>query len=820
MTTYSFEEAFQASIKYFNGDNLAADVFLNKYALRNEDGELLEKTPDDMHKRIAKEFARIEAKKFKEPMSEAFIYDLIKEFKYIVPQGSPMYGIGNTFREISLSNCFVVDSPKDNYSSIIDTDKQIANISKRRGGVGVNLDNLRPTGSKVNNAARTSTGITSWMERYSNTIREVGQNGRRGALMETISIRHPDSVNLDEGSVDFCSVKQDKTKVTGANVSIKIDDEFMNKVVAKEKYTQRWPINAEKPVITKQIDAEKAWNKIIDCAHNSAEPGILFWDNVLKYGVADIYEKYRSEAVNPCAELTLCSLDSCRLLLLNTFSFVENPFTKDAYFDVKTFYQYSQYAQRLMDDLVDLEAECIERILVKIRKQYNDGDIELRDEIKMWEKILDLNCNGRRTGTGVTAIGDCLAALNIKYGSEESISIVGEIYKCLKLGCYRSSIDMAKELGTFDVWNPELEKGNPFIEQIKDDRIHLWDSCMVDGRFIYDEMMKVGRRNVALLTTAPTGSVSILTQTTGGIEPLFMTGYKRRKKINPNDDNVKVDFVDQNGDSWQEFMVYHEKVRLWMQITGETDITKSPWYGACANDINWVNRVKFQGAAQKHVCHGISSTINLPNDVTKEKVSEIYIQAWKSKLKGITVYRDGCRTGVLVSDKKTEISSQDAVKRPKELDCDIYHYNGMGVVVGLLEGLPYEVFLINDFKPTKQQKSGKISRIKQKHYRLTSEDEVLLDNAEEHCSKEQEAMARLTSLSLRHNVELDYVITQISKVKGDMFDSCRAIAKALKRYLKDGSKIKSESCQSCGGKNIVHLEGCLTCADCGISKCG
>jgi len=1147
MSVYTFEEAFEASKVYFKDDALAADVFLNKYALRDEDGNILEKNPDDMHKRIAKEFARVESKKFKEPMTEEFIYDLIKGFKYIVPQGSPMYGIGNTFREISLSNCFVVDSPKDNYSSIVDTDKQIANISKRRGGVGVNLDNLRPTGSKVNNAARTSTGIVSWMERYSNTIREVGQNGRRGALMETISIKHPDSVNLDEGSVDFCSVKRDKTKVTGANVSIKIDDDFMNKVVTKEKYTQQWPVNTEKPVLTKEIDAEKAWNKIIDNAHNSAEPGILFWDNVLKYGVADIYEKYRSEAVNPCqpswasiltqkglstigeikvgdkiwsesgwttvvkkwstgkkrvfayrttfgtfygtenhrvvsdgekieaidaesidllrgpdlpiqsfkilgdsqcimdglvfgdgsvhkasnnlvylcvgeddndyfndtqlkdliikkrdglakyawevktnihhselpktfdrkipsryivgtqqevigflrglysangsicggrvtlkassfdvikqvqlmlssigissyyttnkpsvvefengeyeckqsydlnitrdinkfsyhigfiqkyknikveeslnsrkrqkyektpkdivsvdeisyeevfditvdneshtywtgglnvsncAELTLCALDSCRLLLLNTFSFVQNPFTKDAYFDFKAFYQYSQYAQRLMDDLVDLEAECVERILAKIRKQYNEGDIELRDEIKMWEKILDLNCNGRRTGTGVTAIGDCLAALGIKYGSEESISMVEEIYKCLKLGCYRSSVDMARELGTFDAWNPELEKNNPFIEQLKNDRIHLWDSCMVDGRFIYDEMMKVGRRNVALLTTAPTGSVSILTQTTGGIEPLFMIGYKRRKKINPNDDNTRVDFVDQNGDSWQEFMVYHEKVKMWMEKTGETDISKSPWFGACANDIDWVNRVKFQGAAQKHVCHGISSTINLPNDVTKEKVSEIYIQAWKSKLKGITVYRDGCRTGVLVADKKPEISSQDAIKRPKELDCDIYYYNGMGVVVGLLGGLPYEVFLINDFKPKKQQKTGKISRIKQKHYKLTDGDETLLENAEEHCSQEQEAMARLASLSLRHNVTLDYIVTQLSKVKGSMFDSCRAICKALKNYLKDGSTIKSERCDSCGGKNVVHLEGCLTCSDCGISKCG
>lgn len=812
---FSYEEAFSNSLKYFNGDELAAKVFLDKYALRDNDQNLLEDTPDAMHNRLAKEFARIEKNKFKNPLSYETIKQLLDNFKYIVPQGSPMYGIGNDFQTISLSNCYVLESPIDSYSSILKVDEQLVNISKRRGGVGINLSNLRPKGSITKNAARTSTGITTWMERYSNSIREVGQAGRRGALMLVLDVRHPDIE-------DFITVKNDNKKVTGANISVLLNKDFMKAVDNNEDYTLQFPINSKKPIISKTVKAKKLWKLMIDSAHNRAEPGILMWDNFMENGPADQYETYKSVATNPCAEISLCSFDSCRLIALNLFSYVENPFTEQAYFNYDKFSDHVQIGQRLMDDLVDLESEKIKKILQKIEKDPEPDHVKA-EEKNLWEKILWFNDKGRRTGLGITALGDTLAGLGIKYASKHGIETTEKIYQHLKLSAYRSSVEMAKELGHFTEYDPKKEENCPFIKRIKEEDSNL-----------YSDMVKHGRRNVAILTTAPTGSVSILTQTTSGIEPLFMVGYKRRKKVNPNDSNVRVDFVDQNGDSWQEFMVYHPKVQMWMNITGKTQIEDSPWHGCTANEIDWSNRVQTQASAQKHVCHSISSTLNLPNDVSVKEVEKIYRKAFELGCKGITIYRDGCRTGVLVSDeskKEDNIFKTSAPKRPNVLPCDIFHVvkdsKRFYVCVGILNNHPYEVFCsVNDDGEgdviiPKSIKNGQLHKEARSKYVLKNDEKqysCVLNNG--HADDTMEALTRMISTALRHGSDISFVVHQLEKTKGDLTSFSKVLARSLKKYIQDGVKVYGDECASCGSHNLVRQEGCITCQDCGNSKCG
>lgn len=1139
MSIFTYAECLAKSIDYFQGDELAAKVFIDKYALRNNNDELLEDTPEKMHWRIAKEFARIEKKKFKNPFSEQEIFDLLNKFKYIVPQGSPMFGIGNNYQTISLSNCYVLDVPLDSYSSILQTDEQLVNISKRRGGVGIDLSNLRPQGTPTKNAGKSATGISTWMERYSNSIREVGQHGRRGALMLTLSIHHPE-VEL------FATIKNDDTKVTGANISLRLTKEFLNAVKNDKEYELRWPIDArekdKEPKISKMVKARDIWKTIIHSAWLRAEPGLLMWDNFIENTPADCYEEYASQSTNPCqpswaklltpdgirelkdvkigdsiwsetgwtkivnkwstgikkvyeyrtnagcfygtenhklvsdcvkieakdcesidilageyssnivinpqdvmdglvfgdgsahkasnnlvhlcigendsdyfqsevstlilkqrtglhdyayeikttityeeipktflrhipnrfvfgdknikcgflrglysangsicgnritlkassfdvvegvqlmlsslgiksyyttnkatnvkfingeylckqsydlnistdrekfyniigfiqhykteklewliknikfskgrsnnyninsvsfiseeevfdltvdnvthtywtqgcnvsncSELNLSSLDSCRLLCLNLFSYVKNPFTKDAEFDFELFYNHAQQAQRLMDDLVDLESEKIEKIISKIEDDPEPENIK-RSELEMWRRIKKNNDEGRRTGTGITALGDVFAALNIEYGSEESISLTNKIYKKLKLGCYRSSVDMAKELGAFKVWDYKKEKDNPFLSRIERDDEEL-----------YQDMKKYGRRNISLTTTAPTGSVSILTQTTSGIEPLFMMGYKRRKKVNHNDPNAKIDFVDQSGDKWQEFIVYHPKIQMWMDVTGEKNVEKSPWNNCCAEDIDWINRVKLQATAQKHVCHAISSTINLPENVKEERVAEIYETAFSSGCKGITVYRKNCRTGVLVENtKKVEsIQQTSAPKRPESLPCAVHHIKitkkldkvrtfDYLVMVGLLNGQPYEVFVMENGHTDIKYESGFLKKKKRGEYDLILEDKII-ENITKDTTESEDALTRITSTALRHGAGIEFVVHQLEKTQGDMLSFAKAMARALKKHIKDGTKVHGDSCPNCPNKDLVRQEGCITCNSCGWTKCG
>lgn len=1158
---YSYEEVLGASVDYFQGDDLAAKVWVDKYCLRDNQDRFVEKTPADMHRRIAKEFARIEEKKFKDPLSEDFIYSLLDQFKYIIPQGSPMYGIGNPYKYISLSNCYLLDLPLDSYSSILQVDEQLVNISKRRGGVGIDLSNLRPSGSATRNSARSSTGISTWMERYSNSIREVGQNARRGALMLTLSIHHPDIET-------FISIKNDDTKVTGANISIRLSDEFLKAVENNENYELRFPVDSATPEVSKTVSAKQIWDKIIHSAWFRAEPGLLFWDNFTKFTPADYYEDYKSKGTNPslragtlvltdsgpktidslsdtefnvvnmdgglskarcklsginqslyevrlksgfsyyatkehrwatqsiekttvtlepgdklpilkryqpfngilgdlddgfligwflgdgwlvkrkdngknqygficstddqengvnekiidilkrkvnytgdfsqrerngsiwyelntvskqldeymdkffnptketgiatelmcnmssefvkglicgylssdgyvesakkitftskhnklladiseilgfygirthlytsatrnikfpngkiydksytrydlkisdgpskkhfasifsslikskqdnldkikttdygkrkfdynevesvsltklqenvwditvddqrecfslshcfthnCSEINLSPLDSCRLLCQNLYSYVINPFTDNAYFDYGLFKHHAKIAQRLMDDLVDLESECIDRIINKIENDPEPDSVK-NNELNMWLKIKKNNDEGRRTGTGITALGDTLAALGIKYGSEESIIVTEEIYKTLKLGCYESSVEMAEKLGAFKDWDYNAEKECPFIQRIE-----------TEDKELYDRMSRVGRRNIALLTTAPTGTVSCLTRTTSGIEPAFMLSYTRRKKINPNDQNTRVDFVDKLGDKWQEFTVYHPKVVEWMKITGKTDVKESPWWNCCSEDINWVNRVKMQAVAQKHVCHAISSTVNLPESVSQEEVAKIYETAWKSGCKGITVYRKNCRTGVLIDKKEVEHKKEEnAQKRPQKVPGDVYHIKVKGqdyfVIVGLLEDEPYEIFAGKNGHLDKKYKHGIINKTKRGEYQLICDEEVVCQNIANLVTENEEGLTRLLSTSLRHGVPLHYVAHQLEKVEGDMQSFAKSVARALKKYIKDGEKISGESCPSCKSENLVRQEGCVTCLSCGNSKCG
>jgi ribonucleoside-diphosphate reductase alpha chain len=813
---YSNEEAMIDSMKYFDADELPANVFVNKYALRDgNNDELLEKNPDDMFNRIASEFYRIESKKFKKPLSYNKIFELLQYFKYIVPSGSPLYGIGNNEKIVSLSNCYLASPPYDSYSGILKTDEQIVNISKRRGGVGVCLDNIRPEGSRTHNAAKTSTGIIPFMERYSNSIREVGQNARRGALIQILSIHHPQIK-------EFVTIKNDLKKVTGANISVKLSNEFLSAVKNNTTYELRFPVDYKQkniePIYSELVDAKEMWNVIIKNAHAMGEPGLLFWDNITNNTPADCYEEYKSEGVNPCAELPLSILDSCRLTSLNLYSYVINPFTNKAYIDYDLLHEHTMIAQRLMDDLIDLESEKIQSIIDKINKDPEPIEIK-RDELAMWQAIKIHNDEGRRTGLGYMGLADLIAAIGFKYGSDESIEIVDKVGRTIKLAAYRSSVDMAKELGPFNGYDNMLEVKNPFIQQIK-----------LEDPKLYFDMVKYGRRNISILTIPPTGTTSIEAKVSSGIEPLFAPKYTRRKKENLGE-NIKADFIDQNGDKWTEFEVYHPKVKEWMKITGLTDITKSPYYKSCANDIDWISRVKLQAVAGKHICHSISSTINLPNNVSVETVAKIYETAWELGLKGITVYRDGCRSGVLISSDKKE-PDRIAAKRPKSLPCDIYHVNiskkldkvrifQYVVIVGLMDNKPYEIFALEGIKIDKKITSGNIIKHNKGLYDLTINDldgqEIIFKSITKDNTENEDSLTRLVSLSLRHNTPIQYIVEQLTKVEGEMLCFAKSLSRSLKKYIVDGTK-SSDKCIECGS-SLIFNNGCKICNNCGWSKC-
>lgn len=818
---FTSDEARAASREYFNGDDLAADVFVNKYALRDNDGNLLEKTPDYLHKRAAKELARIEAK-YSHPLSENAIYERLKGFKQIVLQGSPMSAIGNKYQLQSLSNCFVIPSPYDSYAGILKTDQEMVQIAKRRGGIGFDISTIRPKGLTTHNAAKTTDGIAVFMERYSNTCREVAQSGRRGALLLSISCHHPEIMT-------FINIKRDLKRVTGANISIKFTDEFMRAVKSGRKTQLRFPVEPDvKHLVETEVDAREVWEAFTDSAWTSAEPGALYWSTALRRTPSDIYsdEGFGSKSTNPCGEIILSEYDSCRLTVVNTINFVKNPFTSKAAFEFEKFAEAVEIAQRLMDDIIDLELEAVDRIIDKVNADPEPEEVKVF-ELALWRKIKTAAEAGRRTGLGITALGDTLAALNITYGDKRSISMTESIYKQLAISAYRSSVNLAKERGAFPIWNKTKEKGHEFLEQI-------WAA---DAQLAKDHT-KYGRRNIALTTTAPTGSVSIMTQTTSGIEPAFLTHYKRRRKINPEDKTSKVDFIDQTGDSWQEYTVYHHGVQKWMEITKETDISKSPYTGATANDIDWEASVDLQAIAQKWVCHAISKTCNIPSDASKELVHAIYLRAWEKGCKGFTVYRDGSRSGVLVADtakkdsdgRPTQITAVHAPKRPHILDCEIHHATVKGskwtVCVGMLENKPYELFAGASDKlslPAKC-KQGKIVKIKQGQYDLhvdIGDDEPLIikDVVNVFNNPESAWATRMISMSLRHGVEIDFVVEQLNK-DGGIADANKVLARILKKYIPDGAKVRSNvKCPQCNGTNLAYTEGCLRCNDCGFSKC-
>ena len=820
-------------LEYFNNDDLAADVF-GKYALRDDKGNLLEITPDDMHRRLAKEFARIESK-YPNPMSEESIYDLLKGFQMIVPQGSPMSGIGNPYQIQSLSNCFVIDQPHDSYAGILFSDQEQVQIMKRRGGVGMDVSNIRPKGQPTSNAARTTDGIGVFMERFSNTTREVAQGGRRGALMLTIDCRHPEIET-------FIEIKRDLKKVTGANISIRFTDEFMHAVEAGVDFTLRWPV--ESPVneaqITKTVNAKQVWDKFVDAAWSSAEPGALFWDTVVNQGIVDCYSDagYRTISTNPCGEIPLSPYDSCRLMVVNLTSFVKNPFTDAAEFDFIQFGKAVYAAQRLMDDLVDLEVECVDRIIEKIDNDPEPASVKAI-ESNLWRKIRAAGLNGRRTGLGITGLGDALAALGHRYGSDISIQVTEFIYSQLAMHSHYSSLVMAKERGAFPVWDYEKEKDHKYLKGVMESTNNIHFDTL-------DMWKSTGRRNIALTTTAPVGSVSCLTQTTSGIEPAFLLSYKRRRKITQNDTKAVPDFVDALGDRWQEYTVYHHWFKKWMDVTGKTDPQESPYWGGTANDIDWERSVDIQAAAQKWVDHSISKTCNLPNSATRETVNNVYMRAWKTGCKGFTVYRDGCRTGVLVAtDAKKEEPTKNAgdvfPKRPKELPCDIHRVNvkdrnGLAqswmVLVGLHEGKPYEVFsgLAEHIEVPKKVKAGTLIKNGKKDgvatYNLRvpvgDDDSILFkDVANLFENPTQGAFTRTISLALRHGIPVNFVVDQLQKDNSaDMFAFARCIARVLKGYIPDGTKSASEKkCKECGSDQVFYMEGCLSCKSCGASKC-
>jgi ribonucleoside-diphosphate reductase alpha chain len=828
MKDYIRQKAIQETSAYFEGDELAPDVFM-KYALRDAQDDLLETNPDQMHHRLAREFARIEAK-YPNPMTEDEIYELLKDFKDVVPQGSPMSGIGNYYQLQSLSNCFVIEQPHDSYGGILFSDQEQVQIMKRRGGVGFDVSTIRPKGQPTTNAARTTDGISVFMERFSNSTREVAQGGRRGALMLTIDCRHPEVEA-------FIDIKRDLKKVTGANISIRFTDEFMQAAVDGEDFTLRWPVEStpETAEITKNVNARQVWEKFVDAAWSSAEPGALFWDTITREGIVDCYRDvgYKTISTNPCGEIPLSPYDSCRLMVVNLTSFVRYPFSDNPTFDFDRFNTVVMKAQRLMDDLVDLEIECVDRILEKIEKDPQPDHVK-RIEWDLWHKIKAAGRNGRRTGLGVTGLGDALAAMNIRYGSECSITVTEEIYKALAVGAHRSSLIMAKERGAFPVFDFEKEKDHTYLKKVI-------SACSGE----YTDMWKeTGRRNIALTTTAPVGSVSCLTRTTSGIEPAFLLSYKRRRKITQGDLTSRVDFVDPMGDKWQEYTVYHHWFKKWMDITGKTDPQESPYWGGTANDIDWEKSVDIQAAAQRWIDHSISKTCNLPNSATKETVNNVYLKAWAMGCKGFTVYRDGCRTGVLISNdepKKEKKSEEGRLtpKRPKSLDCDIHRATVRNgdvteswlVLVGLLDDKPYEVFcgIPENIEIPKRYKSGSLVKNGKRDgvatYNLlvpVGEDDNLIfkDVVNLFDNPTQGAFSRTVSLALRHDVPLQYIVEQLQKDKNsDMFSFARVIARVLKGYIKDGTKSSEKGCPECGNSELVYQEGCLSCKACGFSKC-
>ncbi len=818
---HKLEDVISSSTEYFDGDDLAASVFATKYALCDRAGEYQERTPDDMHRRLAKEFSRIESK-YANPLSEDEIYELFKEFKYIVPQGSPMAGIGNNNQIQSISNCFVIESPKDSYGGILKSDQELVQIAKRRGGVGFDISTLRPKGLSTGNAARTTDGIEVFMERFSNSTREVAQGGRRGALMITISVHHPQIR-------DYINIKRDRKKVTGANISIRLSDEFLTAVKNDKDLHLRFPVEKESEHIVQDwVSAREVWDEIIDAAHDSAEPGLIFWDSVIRNSPADVYEAegYGTTSTNPCSELPLAPYDSCRLMLVNLISFVDDPFTESAAFDFERFGECAVKAQRLMDDMIDLEVEQIDKILRKIKRDPETKEVK-KIEKDLWETIRKKALNGRRTGLGVTAVGDTLASLGIRYGSEKSIRVVEEIYKTLAVSAYKSSCIMASERGAFPIHNHDREVGHPFLERI-------WDSCNQTLKM----SKSTGRRNISILTTAPAGSVSTLTQTSSGIEPAFMLKYTRRRKISQTTEGVEADFIDDLGDSWKEYEVYHHGFKNWMNKTGLSEIEDSPYHMSTASEINWKSRVKLQAAAQRWIDHGISSTINLPSDVTVDEVKKIYEAGWELGCKGLTVYRDGCRTGVLIGEEKEEDQSfktHEAPFRPSELECSIHHATIKGeawtILVGLMGGRPYEVMggLQKYIEIPKKYRKGTIIKhhykTKNSRYDLrigVPEDEILIkDIVDVFDNPNHAGFTRTISLALRHGAPINYVVEQLQKDREmDMFSFSRVIARVLKTYIQDGTSPGKNVCESCDATDSLrYQEGCVTCMSCGWSKC-
>ncbi|UOY07882.1 adenosylcobalamin-dependent ribonucleoside-diphosphate reductase [Muricauda sp. SCSIO 64092] len=841
--TYTQQEAYEASVDYFKGDDLAAMVWVNKYALKDSEGNIYERTPNDMHRRIAKEIARIE-QKYPNPMTEGEVYDLIKDFKYIVPQGSPMAGIGNPYQIASLSNCFVVgnDGQSDSYGGILKIDQEQVQLMKRRGGVGHDLSHIRPKGSPVKNSALTSTGLVPFMERYSNSTREVAQDGRRGALMLSVSINHPDAE-------DFIDAKMEQGKVTGANVSVRMDDDFMKAVETQQPYEQKFPIFSENPKYSKTIDAKKLWDKIVANAWQSAEPGILFWDTITRESVPDCYADlgYKTVSTNPCGEIPLCPYDSCRLLAINLFSYVEKPFTKAATFNFELFKKHVARAQRIMDDIIDLELEKVDAILGKI-----SSDPELEEvkavEINLWKNIRKKAREGRRTGIGITAEGDMLAALGLRYGTEVANEFSVEVHKTIALAAYRESVRTAKERGAFGIFDAEREKGNPFIQRLR----------KADEKLYY-EMLEHGRRNIALLTIAPTGTTSLMTQTTSGIEPVFLPVYKRRRKVNPNDTSARVDFVDEVGDSWEEYTVFHHRFKQWMKVNGiamnqnysqeELDalVKKSPYYKATSNDVDWLSKVHLQGAVQKWVDHSISVTINLPNHVSKELVGQLYLEAWKSGCKGVTVYRDGSRSGVLISneDSKKEEKEGDTLvvfpkKRPQVLEADVVRFQNNKdkwiAFIGLIEDKPYEIFtgLADDedgILLPRWANKGLIIKNKDEEgnsrydfqYKNRRGYKTTIEGLSYKFNPEFWNYAKLISGTLRQGMPIENVVHLINglQLDNESINTWKnGVARALKRYVADGTVAKGQKCSNCQSTNLIYQEGCLTCKDCGSSKCG
>ena len=847
--TYTYNEAFEASKKYFEGDELAARVWATKYALKDSQGNYFELTPDDMHRRIAREIARIE-RKYKNPMDEQLLFDLMSHFRYLVPQGSPMAGIGNNLQVGSLSNCFVIGlkGEPDSYGGIIKIDEEQVQLMKRRGGVGHDLSHLRPKGAEVKNSALTSTGLVPFMERYSNSTREVAQDGRRGALMLTVSVKHPDS----EAFVD---AKMTEGKITGANVSLKIDDAFMQAAIEGKEYTQQYPIHAEKPKYTQNIDATTFWNKIIHNAWQSAEPGVLFWDTIIRESLPDCYADlgFKTVSTNPCGEIPLCPYDSCRLLAINLYSYVENPFTPNAKFNFSKFKEHVMYAQRMMDDIIDLEMEKIETIIAKIEADPETDEVKAT-ELNLWKKIKDKTSQGRRTGVGTTAEGDMIAAMGLTYGTEEATKFSVEVHKSLALAAYRSSVMLASERGAFPIFDYKREANNPFMNRLKEADSEL-----------YDLMVKYGRRNIACLTIAPTGTTSILTQTTSGIEPVFLPVYKRRRKVNANDKEVRVDFVDESGDAFEEYVVYHPKFITWMNINGievkdnytqeqiEEIVAKSPYYKATSNDVDWLNKVKMQGAVQKWVDHSISVTINLPNDVSEEMVNKLYVEAWKSGCKGCTVYRDGSRSGVLISlknekKKTTENAEPNPAdengfvthKRPIELDADVVRFQNNKekwiAFIGLIDGKPYEIFtgIADDdegiFCP-KSVSKGKIIKVidenGQKRYDFQFVNKrgfkTTIEGLSEKFNPEFWNYAKLISGVLRYRMPIAQVLKLVGSLELDnqSINTWKVgVERALKKYLPNGEKASGQTCPNCGQESLVYQEGCLICTNCGTSRCG